>query len=156
MTLNLIIAFIGVALMVGAAGIGSVYGLTICGNAVVGSMKKRPEALGTYILLSALPSTQGIYGFVGYFMVQNYLTPGITTLQAAAILGGGLALGLVGFFSAIRQGQVCANGISATGAGHDVTAGTMIMAAFPEFYAILGLLVVILMSTSLMGAPVVA
>jgi len=31
----------------------------------------------------------------------------------------------------------------------------MIMAAFPEFYAILGLLVVILMG-SLMGTPVVA
>jgi len=155
MTLNLIIAFIGVALMVGAAGIGSVYGLTICGNAVVGSLKKRPEALGTYILLSALPSTQGIYGFVGYFMIQSYLTPGITTLQAAAVLGGGIALGFVGLFSAIRQGQVCANGISATGAGHDVTAGTMIMAAFPEFYAILALLVVILMG-GLMGTPVVA
>ena len=57
MTLNLIIAFIGVALMVGLSGVGSVYGLTICGNTVVGSLKKRPEALGTYILLSALPST---------------------------------------------------------------------------------------------------
>lgn len=155
MTLNLIIAFIGVALMVGMAGIGSVYGLTICGNSVVGSLKKRPEALGTYILLSALPSTQGIYGFVGYFMIQSYLTPEMTTLQAAAILGGGLALGLVGFFSALRQGQVCANGIAATGAGHNVTAGTMIMAAFPEFYAILALLVVILMG-GLMGTPVVA
>lgn len=153
MTLNLIIAFLGVALMVGLSGTGSVYGLTICGNAVVGSLKKRPEAMGTYILLSALPSTQGIYGFVGYFMIQSYLTPGITTLQAAAILGGGIALGLVGLLSAVRQGQVCANGVAATGAGNNVTAGTMIMAAFPEFYAILALLVVILMG-GLMGAPV--
>ena len=31
MTLNLIIAFIGVAFMVGLSGVGSVYGLTICG-----------------------------------------------------------------------------------------------------------------------------
>ena len=133
MTLNLIIAFIGVAFMVGLSGVGSVYGLTICGNAVVGSLKKRPEAMGTYILLSALPST---------------------TLQAAAILGGGMALGLVALLSAIRQGQVCANGVAATGGGHNVTAGTMIMAAFPEFYAILALLVVILLG-SVMGEPVV-
>ena len=154
MTLNLILAFLGIAFMVGLSGIGSVYGLTMCGNAVVGSLKKRPEALGIYILLSALPSTQGIYGFVGYFMVQKYLTAGITTLQAAAVLGGGIALGLVALFSALRQGQVCANGIAATGSGHNVTAGTMIMAAFPEFYAILALLVVILMG-SLMGEPVV-
>lgn len=154
MTFNLIMAFVGVALMVGLSGIGSVYGLTICGNAVVGSLKKRPDALGIYILLSALPSTQGIYGFVGYFMIQAYLTAGISTLQAAAILGGGIALGLVALFSAIRQGQVCANGIAATGAGHNVTAGTMIMAAFPEFYAILALLVVILIR-NMMGEPII-
>lgn len=146
MDYNLILAYVGVALMVGLTGIGSAYGLTICGNAVVGALKKRPDAMGTYILLSALPSTQGIYGFVGYFMVQRFLTPEMTALQSAAILGVGLALGFVGLFSAIRQGQVCANGIAATGSGHNVTAGTMIMAAFPEFYAILALLTLILVS----------
>lgn len=146
MDFNLILAYVGIALMVGLTGIGSVYGLTICGNAVVGALKKRPDALGTYILLSALPSTQGIYGFVGYFLLQGFLTTQITALQAAAIFGAGAALGFVGLFSAIRQGQVCANGIAATGAGHNVTAGTMIMAAFPEFYAILALLSLILIS----------
>lgn len=150
---NLIIAYIGIALMVGLSGIGSVYGLTICGNTVVGALKKRPDALGVYILLSALPSTQGIYGFVGYFLLQGFLTPGITALQAAAIFGAGTALGFVALLSAIRQGQVCANGVAATGAGHNVTAGTMIMAAFPEFYAILALLVLILIR-NLMGVPV--
>lgn len=146
MDFNLILAYVGIALMVGLTGIGSVYGLTICGNAVVGALKKRPDALGTYILLSALPSTQGIYGFVGYFLLQGFLTAQITALQAAAVFGAGAALGFVGLFSSLRQGQVCANGIAATGAGHNVTAGTMIMAAFPEFYAILALLSLILIS----------
>lgn len=146
MDFNLILAYVGIALMVGLTGIGSVYGLTICGNAVVGALKKRPDALGTYILLSALPSTQGIYGFVGYFLLQDFLTAQITALQAAAVFGAGAALGFVGLFSSLRQGQVCANGIAATGAGHNVTAGTMIMAAFPEFYAILALLSLILIS----------
>lgn len=146
MDFNLILAYVGIALMVGLTGIGSVYGLTICGNAVVGALKKRPDALGTYILLSALPSTQGIYGFVGYFLLQDFLTAQITALQAAAVFGAGAALGFVGLFSSLRQGQVCANGIAATGAGHNVTAGTMIMAAFPEFYAILALLLLILIS----------
>lgn len=144
MDFNLILAYVGIALMVGLTGIGSVYGLTICGNAVVGALKKRPDALGTYILLSALPSTQGIYGFVGYFLLEGFLTAQITALQAAAVFGAGAALGFVGLFSSLRQGQVCANGIAATGAGHNVTAGTMIMAAFPEFYAILALLSLIL------------
>lgn len=146
MDYNLILAYVGVALMVGLSGTGSVYGLAICGNAVVGSLKKRPEALGTYILLSALPSTQGIYGFVGYFLIQGFLVESMTALQGAAIFVAGLTMGLVCLLSAIRQGEICANGIAATGSGHNVTAGTMIMAAFPEFYAILSLLVLILIS----------
>lgn len=146
MDYNLILAYVGVALMVGLSGTGSVYGLAICGNAVVGSLKKRPEALGTYILLSALPSTQGIYGFVGYFLIQGFLVESMTALQGAAIFAAGLTMGLVCLLSAIRQGEVCANGIAATGSGYNVTAGTMIMAAFPEFYAILSLLVLILIS----------
>ena len=134
---NLLIAYIGIALMVGLSGLGSVFGLTICGNTVVGALKKRPDAMGIYILLSALPSTQGIYGFVGYFLLQGFLTAGITALQAAAVFGAGLALGVVALFSAIRQGQVCANGIANIAAGHDVQTNTMIYAALPELYAIL-------------------
>jgi V/A-type H+-transporting ATPase subunit K len=51
----------------------------------------------------------------------------------------GLAAGVVFLFSAIRQGQVCANGIIGISQGHDVQTNTMIYAALPEFYAILAL-----------------
>ncbi|MDO4165478.1 MAG: ATPase, partial [Bacteroides sp.] len=54
-------------------------------------------------------------------------------------LGIGLGVGLVCLFSAIRQGQVCANGIVGISQGHDVQVNTMIYAALPEFYAILAL-----------------
>jgi V/A-type H+-transporting ATPase subunit K len=66
--------------------------------------------------------------------------------QASAIFGAGLALGLVALFSAIRQAKVCANGISAIGGGHKAFGTTMVLAVFPELYAILGLLVLILIS----------
>ena len=67
-------------------------------------------------------------------------------LVAAAIFGAGLALGLVALFSAIRQAKVCANGISAIGGGHNAFGTTMVLAVFPELYAILGLLVLILIA----------
>ena len=66
--------------MTGLTFIGSSYGVTIAGNAVVGAMKKNPDALGTYIALSALPSSQGLYGFVGYFMMQKFLVADISML----------------------------------------------------------------------------
>ncbi len=144
MMTNLILAYVGIGLMIALSGTGSVFGLTICGNAAIGGLKKRPEALGTFVLLSALPSTQGIYGFVAYFMIIGKVSAEMTAQQAAAVFGASLAVGIVCLLSGIRQGQVCANGINATASGNNVTAGTMVMAAFPEFYAILSLLFLIL------------
>ena len=140
----ILLAYLGIALMTGLTFIGSSYGVTIAGNAVVGAMKKNPDALGTYIALSALPSSQGLYGFVGYFMMQKFLVDSITMLNATAIFGAGLVLGFAGLFSSIRQAEVCANG-----AGHNVFGATMVMAVFPELYAILALLVVILIGGTL-------
>ena len=145
----IILAYLGIALMVGLSGIGSAYGVTISGNAAVGALKKNPNGLGSFIALSALPSSQGLYGFVGYFLLSGFLVANITMFQAAAVFGAGLAMGLVGLFSSIRQAQVCANGISAIGAGHNVFGATMVMAVFPELYAILALLVLILISGSI-------
>lgn len=145
----ILLAYLGVALMTGLTFIGSSYGVTICGNAVIGAMKKNPDALGAYIALSALPSSQGLYGFVGYFMMKGFLVADITMLNATAVFGAGLVLGFAGLLSAIRQADVCANGIAGIGAGHNVFGATMVMAVFPELYAILALLVTILIGGAL-------
>ncbi|HPX99348.1 MAG TPA: V-type ATP synthase subunit K [Bacteroidaceae bacterium] len=148
---NLVLAYVGVALMIGLSGIGSSYGVTITGNAAIGALKK-VDKFGNFIVLTALPGTQGLYGFAGYFIFANMagvLTPDITAFQAAAVFGGGLALGLVGLFSAIRQGEVCANGIHGIAQGHDVFAKTLILAVFPELYAIVSLAAVYLISTAI-------
>jgi V/A-type H+-transporting ATPase subunit K len=149
--MELLLAYVGIAFMTALSFIGSAYGVTICGNTVIGAMKKNPDALGSYIGLSALPSSQGLYGFVAYFMMQGFLVPEITWAAACAIFGAGLLVGFACFFSAIRQAQVCANGVAAIGAGHNVFAATMVMAVFPELYAILALLVSILISFSIAG-----
>ncbi|MGL5786802.1 MAG: ATPase [Bacteroidales bacterium] len=143
------LAYLGIALMVGITGIGSCLGVSISGNAAIGAMKKNPDASGSYIALCALPSSQGLYGFVGYFMMKAFLVPTITFGQAAAIFGAGLTLGFVGLFSSMRQAQICANGIAAIGSGHNVFGTTMVLAVFPELYAILGLLIVILIGGSI-------
>ncbi len=150
MSANLLIAYIGVGLMIALSGIGSAYGVTIAGNAGLGALKK-VDKFGNFLVLTALPGTQGLYGFAGYFMFQNIfgiLTADITALQSAAVFGGGLALGLVGLFSAIRQGQVCANGMAAIGQGHDVFSKTLIFAVFPELYAIVSLAGVFLIGSA--------
>ena len=144
----LILAYVGVAIMVGLAGIASAVGTSICGQAAVGAMKTNSSAFGSYMILSALPGSQGLYGFVCFFMVQGLLTAEITMLQAAAVFGAGVLVGIVNLAAAIFQGKVCANGIAAIGNGHDVMGKTLILGAFPELYAILTVAATFLISSA--------
>ena len=135
--LNTVLSYLGLGLVLALAGIGSVYGTTIAGNAAEGALKKKPEGSGNYMVLSALPTTQGIYGFVAFFMMLSKLKANPD--MGMIIFSVGLSVGLVCMLSAIRQGQVCANGIVGVSQGHNVFTNTLIYAALPEFYAILGL-----------------
>ena len=140
----IVLAYLGIGLMVALTGIGSAFGCSISGNASIGAMKKNESAFGSYLTLSALPGSQGLYGFIGFFMLQGLLKADMSWLQAGAVFGAGLALGVVGLLSAIRQGQVCANGVAGIGQGYDLFGKTLILAVFPELYAILALVAAIL------------
>ena len=147
-TTALVLAYVGVALMVGLAGVASSIGTAITGQAAVGAMKKNGGAFGSYMILSALPGSQGLYGFVCFFLVQKGLTDP-TMVQGAAIFGAGLLVGLVNIASSIYQAKVCANGIAAIGQGHDVFSNTLILAVFPELYAIVALAATFLIGSAL-------
>ena len=140
--INEILGYLGWGLMLGLSGIGSAYGTTIAGNAAEGALKKNKEKSSSYMILSALPATQGLYGFVAFlmWMSKDFAADG---LKLFAI---GLVVGVVFLISAIRQGQVCANGIAGLAAGHDVQTNTMIYAALPEFYAILSLVAALMLN----------
>jgi V/A-type H+-transporting ATPase subunit K len=103
------------------------------------------------MLLSALPGTQGLYGFAGFFIINSsgVINPDITMLNGIAIFASGLMLGLVGLMSAIKQGQVCANGIAGIAQGYDVFGKTMVLAVFPELYAIVAFATTFLISSGL-------
>ncbi len=44
------------------------------------------------MVLSALPGTQGLYGFLGFFLMTPFLVDGITFFQASAVFGASLAV----------------------------------------------------------------
>jgi len=149
--MELVLAYIGLGLMVFLSGTGSAIGVSIGGQAALGALKRREDAFGNYMLLCALPGTQGLYGFAGFFIINSsgVLSPEITMLQGAAILGAGIILGGVGLFSAIHQGRICGSGINALAGGHDVFGKTMILAVFPELYAIIGFAATFLINASI-------
>jgi V/A-type H+-transporting ATPase subunit K len=136
MDINVILGYIGLATMLGLSFIGSSFGTTIAGNAAEGGLKKYKEGSTNYMILSAMPASQGLYGFVAFLLWvgRDFAADGVTMFTV------GIAVGVVLLISAIRQGQVCANGIVGISQGHDVFTPTLIYAALPEFYAILALI----------------
>lgn len=135
MDVNVLLGWLGVGLMFALSAIGSVYGTTIVGNACEAGLKKDPSKSASYMICSALPSTQGLYGFVAFFMASSadFSEKGLLWLCV------GTAVGATCLLSAIRQGQVAANGVKNISEGNDVLVPTMIYAALPEFCAILAL-----------------
>ena len=133
------LAYVGLGVMLVLSCIGSTYGVKIGGNATIGSLKKNPDIFGKSMILCALPSTQGLYGFAGFFLMLGRISSmqTMTYNAALAVLAAGIALGLVGFFSALKQAMLVANGINEMGNGQDVFGKTLILAVFPELYAIL-------------------
>ena len=91
------LGFLGWGLMLGLAGVGSAYGTTIAGNAAEGALKKNPGKSASYMILSALPATQGLYGFVAFLMWDK----AAIAANPALYFGIGLAVGLVCLLSAI-------------------------------------------------------
>ena len=72
MDVNLFIAYLGIGLMIALSGIGSAFGVTIAGNAGLGALKK-VDKFGNFLVLTALPGTQGLYGFAGYFLLVRFI-----------------------------------------------------------------------------------
>ncbi len=145
------LAWIGIFLMVALAGVGSAWGTVIGGSASVGAMKKRDDIFPNCLILSALPSTQGLYGFGAFFVLKSSVTPSINMIQACAVLGAGLIMGLVGLISAYQQARIVANGIESLGAGNNVFSQTLILGVFPELYAIIAFATCFLISGAIPG-----
>ncbi len=151
MSIAFILAYIGVGLMIGLPGIGSSIGVSIGGKTSIGALKKKPDAFGNYLILSALPGSQGLYGFIGFFVMNGRIAElgDLTVAQGAAILAAGIGLGLAGLYSAIKQGEVVAHGIEGIASGHDVFGRTIVLAVFPELYAIIAFAAAFLISAGL-------
>lgn len=132
-----ILAWIGIFLMVALAGVGSAIGTVMGGSASVGAMKKRDDIFPYCLILSAMPGTQGLYGFGAFFILQTHITPAMNLLQASAVFAAGLIMGIVGMISAINQAKIVSNGIESLGNGNNVFTNTLILGVLPELYAII-------------------
>ncbi len=126
------LAYLGIGLL-GLGLAGSAIGLSLGGSAVTGmSDERRTQGLA----VSVLPGTQGLYAFaVGFLCLQEL---GGDEPRFLIVFASGLVTGLSCLFSGWFQGQVCAAGIKSINQGRMPMGQVLLLAVFPEFYAILG------------------
>lgn len=103
---------VGPALAMGLSAIGSAIGCAIAGMASHAVMSRVEEGHGKFIGMSALPSSQIIYGFVLMYLMQGFIKAG--TLSAMSGIGVGVGAGAAIMVSAIYQGKAAATGIQAS------------------------------------------
>lgn len=153
-----ILAYIGPGLAEALAVIGTAIGMYNAIAAGLPAVAEDPGQRGRVFALAFLPATQTlVYGFVYMFLMYSSYLPALLSKYhqippniAAGIFGVSLFVGFAELFSAWMQGKVCAEGasqlIKTRGA---IFGSTIILAAYEEFFGILGMVFGILMASIL-------
>lgn len=160
---GLTLGIIGLALTVLLCGVGSGLGLKSTASASAGVLGEDPKKFGKVVVLTLLPATQGLYGFLIALLgasalptVANLTNAGITvdatnavlqaqiTAQGWNVIIACLPMMLGGMISAILQGRASASTIIAVGKNSE-TSRAFLFPAMIEFYALLGMVVSIIM-----------
>ena len=141
-------ALLGAALAAALACVGSAKGTGITGEAGAGLVSEDPSKFGKAMILQVIPGTQGLYGFVIFFLAFTKISGSLgsmTVAQGMQVFGACLPIALGGLLSAIAQGRVAAASINILAKKPDDWSKGMIMCIVVEFYAILCLLASFLM-----------
>lgn len=103
---------IGPGIVLGLGALGSSIGCGIAGMASHGVMSRVEEGHGKYIGVSAVPSSQSIYGFVLMILMRDSIRAG--SLSPISGIGIGLFVGIAIMTSSIYQGRCAATAIQAS------------------------------------------
>lgn len=155
MPYGIMLAIGGAALATILAGIGSILGIRTVAQASAGLVSEDPDKFGKVLLLTALPGSQGIYGFLAAIIIANKI--GLLGGQLAdlsidhglQILMASLPVAFACLFSGAAQGRVAAAGVNIIAKKSEASGKAVILAAIVETYAVLGLLVSILLVNGL-------
>ena len=102
------LGWIGIFSPIAFGAIGSVIGCARAGQAACGAMLEAESGHGRFVGISAMPSSQTIYGIV----VTLSLNRVVNELNAPGLFAIGVLTGLALMMSAIHQGNCCAASIS--------------------------------------------
>jgi len=139
-----VLAILGAAVCFLLAASGSAKGVAMAGQVGSGVIAEDSSKFVPVMILEALPSTQGIYGFVVAFMIIGKLG-GLDLADGMSLMAAALPAGVVGLISAIFQGKVAAASIGIVAKRSNDMVKGIVLTLMVELFAIFGLFVSILM-----------
>ena len=151
---GLAIGLLGAALAAGLACAGSAKGTGYAGEACAGLISEDPSKFGKSMVLQIIPGTQGLYGFVIWFLANSRVLAAfdagiLDPALGCRFLAACLPIAIGGMISAAAQGKVAAASVNILAKKPDDWAKGMVFCITVEFYAILCLLASIMMLTGI-------
>jgi len=136
-----LLGWIGLYAPVALGAIGSMIGCAIAGQTACGAMLDVEGGYGRFIGLSAMPSSQTIYGIVVMFTLQGAATTESGQLifnaqNATGIFSIGVLVGLAMVISAYYQGRCLSSSINASKSKPEIFGLSIAPAAIIEGFAV--------------------
>ena len=141
------LGWIGVFAPIALGAIGSVVGCARGGQAACGAMLETESGHGRFVGVSAMPSSQTIYGIV----VTLTLNREITIDNGPGLFAIGLLTGLALMMSAFHQGNCCAASINAFKSKPEVFGLSISPAAVVEGFAVFAFVFALVLAGGLSG-----
>lgn len=141
------LGWIGIYGVMALGALGSIFGCALAGQAAIGAMLETDAGYGRYVGISAMPSSQIIYGIVVMLTLNRPVTPE----AGPALFSIGVLAGVVLMVSAIRQGQSCAAAIRAASAKPEIFGLALAPAAIVEGFAVFGFIFALVISAGIPG-----
>lgn len=129
---------------VALAAIGSIVGCARAGKAACGAMLDSESGYGKFVGVSAMPSSQTIYGIVVMFALNRP----VTAASAPSLAAVGLLAGTALLISAVLQGECCASAINASKSKPEIFGLSIAPAAIVEGFAVFAFIFALVISQS--------
>ena len=140
------IGLLGAGLAAGLCCAGSSRGCGIAGEAGCGLLSEDPSSFSKVMILQVIPGTQGLYGFVIWFLAIMWMgvldgsAVGMDVATGLKYACACLPMGIGGGISAPAQGRVAAATINLMAKRPNDWFKGVMLCVVVEFYAILSLL----------------
>jgi V/A-type H+-transporting ATPase subunit K len=141
------LGWVGIYGPMALGSIGSIIGCARAGQAACGALLDTDSGYARFIGVSAMPSSQSIYGIVVMFSLNRP----VTIDNGPGLFAVGFLAGLALLWSGMRQGDACASAIHVSKAKPEIFGLSIAPAAIVEGFAVFAFIFALVISAGIPG-----